>query len=431
MYQVQKNLVGLKKNDHKKKYGFFESVDRLKKACFYGRSRDRSVPVFSSLLFASVLGPYVREEFKTGASFRRMAPETTKSNYGTYQDTPRTVARKIVTGNRSKCEKRNRPSISTSRQVNCDVSCPVEPIQGSDLLPDKPGVNERPNFSPEVKTNTEFIKLDTDAKAIEKQWQQHLTLSRVLSSQVGVPYKTSKMTEFTEEKEQEHKEIREFAPISHGRSRDPADTCLASSRTITLASSLYDDKFYFTNDMLQNIKAQLEIDRKVALLLFYCKRLAEKKRRGALEDKLKKKLRETTKEINKYTQLYIKCAITDFGLHLKELQDFLATQESKGKLPPASQPLLLEKQVSEVDEKFSSLYSKLSCIEASLKHVQRLKEQFGKMVSLPLEGPITEILGSELTKLNYKIMELSVGLELDLNKLQSMNESGMAFTTTN
>lgn len=415
MSLVLKNVIGLEKNDQKKKYGLFESVDRLKRACLYGRSRTRAVPIFSSLLFASVLGPYVREELQTGAWLRRMKAESANSTYSPHKKPP---AKEKCTS--ADCFEKNIDEVISKPMCTTNTNQFKESVERppSDNIND----NRTELFAelsqvPESNKNNEIRfrewKIETATGPPSQQLYHKTQTVSTVRTTILRPRK--KETAILPSLSCVPSNCTNTFAISNDNG------CFITQATIsTTSTSNVSKDCEHTQKMLRTLNAQLKIDREVALLVFYCQRLAEQKRGGALENKLIKWMSKTSKGIECYILKEIEGGIFQLRDHLNDLQNYIYHQCSTNAPTPEGRLKINEDPDIEEYQRFSELYSEITCIEFGLKYVFKQKEQFKMLAALPLKTSIVNGFKNIIEDIKGQVGNLSLRLEDNLRHLQQI-----------
>lgn len=319
-----------RESHRKKKYGLFKTLDELRQVCLYGRPRSNPLSRIPNVIFAVTIGSELQEDSETLASVKRL---TSARSTQSRPFTPKPQ------DHDERDKKSNMTSLSCRVPVSTEMHIHNVSLDGS-LLPLKKRIvsntaveTNETNRSTEVTSNRNWLSNlnGTFPSTLKALIRQLVVKSEDQASNVGICKKEEgKLT-----------------------------------KRIDKPSSM----------ILRQRLIQLDTDRQIALLKFYCQRLTSKGNKPATQNRASQKLPYLFKNLNERVLNQISLFIEEYEQLAPKVAKNVKAFERIAKKPPLLRKVLQDLQNKDDENDLYYLEDLLICIASGTEYIEKSKSQ--------------------------------------------------------
>lgn len=361
-----------RETNRRKKYGLFKTLDELRQVCLYGRPRSNRLSRIPDVLFATTVGPELQNDSQTMTSFRRLA--SARSD-GSRPFTPRPQTDEKT--DKNFIQPRILPPIHKGvfkGNSQSRVSVPLEQSSISQLAVKSSEPDKSTKFEME---RIRVLNLNGNFPPSRKSFIDELVLKSDL--QISRPGNNE------QEEQRLIKEIDELSSM-----------------------------------LLHQKLIQLDIDRQIALLKFYCQRLTSNGDKPSAQNRASQKLPYLFRNLKERVINQVSLFIEEYEQLAPKVAKNIETIERISKKPSLLRKVLQDQQNKDQEKDLCYLEDLLICISSGIRYIERSKSQLASILDevvndalkSAFETHISKFLQTAKSIFNFNILQSEVELQI-------------------
>lgn len=344
--------------DRKKKYGLFKTLDELRQMCLYGRPRSKRLSRISNVLFAATLGPELQSDSETLTSLKRLASARSS------QSRPFTP----------KPQENDRTSLQL---IKFNVSSSICKTKGESVC-------SMGNFK--LSKGRTLSQIVTRGETLN-EYSKSLKCQNILPN-------SNESFPFAENISVKDIAINPELVDSVGKYKNGNDLLVGG---IDEPSSM----------VLNQKLIQLEMDRQIALLNFYCQRLTSKTNKAAPVNRASQKLPHIFKNLEERVFNQIFLFIEEYQHLVPEVARNIQSLERILKKPSLLRKVLQDLPSNNEEKDLCYLEDLLLCIVSGTRYIEKSKTRLMNIHDKVINKALKLTFGDHVRKFQQRAQEIS------------------------